>query len=142
MFEQKRFTLWGLVRQSVNHSMLYLGMINFGLIIITAYHTTVREVTPIPFYLYFGCIIVVWIAALVFEYKYSMPSNLGYMADQAYKHGSIVPKEIEAIRAELAAIRKLLETRGRPLIVGATEWPGNNHRKGVKCGLEVVSGKL
>ena len=147
MFKQRRITAWGLIRQSINHLMLYMGMINFGLIIITAYHTTVSEVTSIPFYAYLGFIVMVWISALVVEYKISIPSNLGFMADQAYKHGSIVPKEVEAIRAELAEIRKILAAneamnRARPLVIGASDWPGNNNRKGAKCDLEAVSGKL
>ena len=108
----------GGLKTQVERSMAYVTVINFGLIVITAYHTTIHPIFPaIPFWGFFAVLAIFILGVIVFEYTIVYPSELTFLSHQLWKKernpmfGEIrdIKKELTAQKATDKAILEKLE---------------------------------
>lgn len=97
---------WGGFKHTYQQVLPYITFINFGLITLTAYNTSVK-------YWFNGFIelwhMVVFVIAssfilMIAEYKFSTSSVYRYSWDSGYTHGTKLRKEIDTINAKLDAL--------------------------------------
>ena len=113
---QRGFMPVGAFKQLLAQSALWVSMVNFVLIGVTAYNTTLR-----PFLLAWWPGVKLWhfllvVAALVgvlmlLEYLVIYPSWLRFQNKQEYLHQNLLRRDIEQLRAEVAALRAQLQAR-------------------------------
>jgi len=108
----------GGLKVQVERSMSYVTVINFGLIVITAYHTTIHPIFPaIPFWGFFAFLAIFILGVIIFEYTIVYPSELTFLAHQLWKEkrnpmfGEIkdIKKELNTQKADSKEILKKLE---------------------------------
>lgn len=91
----------------------YVSLLNFALITITAYNTTIAPYAAkympwfnMPMFLFVMGIILVM--AMVMEYKYIYPAMIKFQNEQEYEHQSLLRRDLSDIKKELDEIRRIL----------------------------------
>ena len=107
LLKQRRLPTIGGLKHMMAQTAMWLSSINFVLIGVTAYNTTLREhiMTVLPGFKlwHFMLIMLVGVAALMFiKYKLIYPSWVAFQNRQEYKHENL-------LREDLAKIKKALE---------------------------------
>lgn len=105
--EQKRVSPFlGGLKELVSRVMFYAGIINFILIVVTAYHTSIKDIMPVPFLAFFSILIVGLLVAMVFEYIIVLPSSVAFSNRQSYKHDNPIRSDMLKILKKLDDIEK------------------------------------
>jgi len=101
----------GGAKDLLGRSLFYVGVINFALLAVTAYHTTLRDVLSVwipwlTFPIFMGALIAIVLASMVIEYKLILPSTIAYLNSQSYKHQSLLRMQLDRIEKTLADMKK------------------------------------
>lgn len=106
---QKNTGQWiGAVHVLLGRTTFYISIINFFLLIVTAYYTTLRHFIPIPFiwFMFFALLLVV--LAMVVEYVVILPSSIIFNNIQMYKHNNPLKDDIQTVLKRLDDIEDKL----------------------------------
>jgi len=114
---QKRVgSFLGGVKELLSRVTFYVSILNFLMLAVTAYHTTIRYflplpfwVLPLPFWVFFATLAVIVVVAMIFEYTIVLPSQIAFLNWQVYTHDNPVRKDLERIMAKLEEIERRLE---------------------------------
>jgi len=105
LLKQSRPILWvGAGRDMMMRSQSYYAQTNAAMILLTMY--TVREASfksylPwINFPIFFGIIIVIMIFVMLADYKFVYPSQIAFHQHEAYKHRSLIKRDLDKDRKE------------------------------------------
>ena len=99
----------GGVKELLSRVTFYVSILNFLMLAVTAYHTTIRYFLPLPFWVFFATLAVIVVVAMIFEYTIVLPSQIAFLNWQVYTHDNPVRKDLERIMAKLEEIEKKLE---------------------------------
>ena len=116
-FLTKQYNLgikFGGFRILVANVMFYVAMVNFLLISVTAYSTTLRD--PIRLYLpwfnfpiFAGIMVIFFIVGAVIEHKFVIPAVTRYSNSQIAKHENPIMQNTVQILARLEKIEEAIE---------------------------------
>lgn len=84
----------------------YIGLINFFLLIITAYNTTLKYYLPISFWLFIIIVLIVLFVAMFVEYMLIMPSGISFANKQSWEFDNPVRQEFEKLNKRLDDMEK------------------------------------
>ena len=92
-------------------TLFYVSIINFILIAITAYHTTLRDTLLswfpwLNFPIFLGILVVGLLLLMVLEYKIVLPSSWAFSNRQQYEHQNLIRKQLDKIEETLSEIQK------------------------------------
>lgn len=105
--EQKKISPFlGGLKELFSRVMFYAGIINFILIVVTAYHTSIKDITTIPFWAFFLTLIIGLFIAMVFEYIIVLPSSISFSNRQSYKHDNPIREDMNKILKKLDDIEQ------------------------------------
>lgn len=108
--DQKKVSpFWGGIKELLGRAMFYIGIINFILIMITAYHTSIKNFMPIPFWAFFVTLTVILFIVMIFEYIVILPSSIAFSNRQSYKHDNPIKEDMNKIITKLDDIEQRLE---------------------------------
>lgn len=89
-------------KETLTQVAFWVSIINFGLIAVTAYHTTIRlYVAWLNFPLFMAVLILLVLIGLVIEYKFIVPAIWAFRGKQMFEHESELTKRIEKILERL-----------------------------------------
>lgn len=109
--EQKRaHPFLGGLKELFSRVMFYAGIINFVLISVTAYNTSIKYVMPIPYLAFFSILMVGLSIAMIFEYIIVLPSSVAFSNRQSYKHDNPIRDDMLKILKKLDDVSKRLES--------------------------------
>jgi len=78
--KQKRVSRFiGGVKELLTRVTFYISILNFLMIIVTTYCTTIRHVYNIPFWVFFATFVVIVLVAMIFEYTIILPSQIAFL---------------------------------------------------------------
>jgi len=122
ILRQYNFGPWlGGLKGIFNNSTFYLSLINFVLIAVTAYHTTlsgkINEYAPwFSFPLFLAMMVVLVLVVMLLEYKFMIPSSITFGNAQMYAHRNPIRRDLERIMRKLdemdKRITELQEVKG------------------------------
>jgi len=108
--EQKKVSpFWGGIKELLSRAMFYIGIINFILIMITAYHTSIKDILQMPFWIFFSILTIILGIVMVFEYIVVLPSSVAFSNRQSYKHENPIKDDMIKILKKLDDIERRLE---------------------------------
>lgn len=108
--EQKKASpFWGGIKDILGRAMFYIGIINFILIMVTAYHTSIKDIIHIPFWTFFLVLSVSLFVIMIFEYVVMLPSSVVFSNRQSYKHENPMRNDMNKILEKLASMEKRLD---------------------------------
>jgi len=108
--EQKKVSpFWGGIKELLSRAMFYIGIINFILIMITSYHTSIKDILTIPFWVFFLIMTVILGIVMIFEYIVVLPSSVAFSNRQSYKHDNPIKDDFIKILKKLDDIERRLE---------------------------------
>ncbi len=100
LFKQSKPRLWlGAIRDMIQRGQSYYGMFNVFVGLATLY--TVREalirsyVPWINFFILLGIIAIMQIIIIIIDYKFIYPSQIAFHQHEAYKHRSLLRRDLE-----------------------------------------------
>lgn len=79
----------------------YIGLINFSLLVPTAYNTTLKYYLPISFWLFVLIVFIVLFIAMIVEYVLIMPSGISFANKQSWEFDNPVRREFERLNKRL-----------------------------------------
>lgn len=102
---------FGGLRILVSSVIAYVSLVNFVLICVIAYNTTLRAaIQPhLPWFnfpTFIGIAAGFFLIAIILEYKFVVPSTTTYGNLQGYKHRNPIRKDLELIIKKLEKIEK------------------------------------
>jgi hypothetical protein len=104
---QKNTGPWiGALKDLFSRATFYISIINFFLLIATAYYTTLRNFIPVPFVWFMGFTVLIIILAMSLEYIIIMPSCYVFSNMQTYKHDNPLKDDIKLIIEQLDTIEE------------------------------------
>ena len=103
--------LIGAVHVLLGRTTFYISILNFFMLIVTAYYTTIRNLVSIPFIWFVLSMLVVILIAMVLEYVVILPSTIIFNNVQAYKHENPFKDDIKLILNRLDDIEDKLNRR-------------------------------
>lgn len=107
--EQKNTSQYiGGLKELFGRTSFYVTMINFLLLIVTAYYTTIRFIIPISFLVFLTIVIILVCVAMLVEYVVILPSSVVFQNHQAYKHSNPLKDDIKLILNRLDDIENKL----------------------------------
>lgn len=108
--EQKKVSpFWGGIKELLGRAMFYIGILNFILIMITSYHTSIKDMIQIPFWIFFSMLTMILGIVMVFEYIVVLPSSIAFSNRQSYKHDNPIKDDFIKILKKLDDIERRLE---------------------------------
>lgn len=84
----------------------YIGLINFVLLVPTAYNTTLKYYLPISFIGFVTIIFILLIFAMYVEYTWFMPSSIRFANDQSWKFNNPIRREFENLNKRIDKMEK------------------------------------
>ncbi|RLI75653.1 hypothetical protein DRO97_02755 [Archaeoglobales archaeon] len=101
----------GGMRTIFTRTQTYFSIINFLLILVTAYYTTIRHVFPwLPFFVFFVFLVILLMGLMVFEYTVMFPSDITFQWHQIWRpERNPMYGEIKHIQEELDEIKERLK---------------------------------
>lgn len=94
----------GAVKELLGRTSFYITIINFLLLIITSYYTTIRFIIPVSFFIFISAVLILVCAAMLVEYIVILPSSVVFQNYQAYKHSNPLKDDIKLILNRLNEI--------------------------------------
>lgn len=115
----KQYTIpWvGGFKEVLGQTLFYITAINFTLIAITAYNTTLRvfilEWLPeFKLWMFFGILVTCVLLGMILEYKFITPSQYAFRSKQLFEHESTVMDKLVEMEATIARMAEELSGRG------------------------------
>jgi uncharacterized membrane protein len=108
--KQNETKAWiGGLKEVLGHTVFWVSMINFVLIAVTAYNTTLYIYINLYFqwmtFPIFMLFLVVLVAiAMLIEYKIIIPSVMAFRNKQEYEHQNLLRKDLDEIKERLKGI--------------------------------------
>ena len=107
LLKQYKIPWIGGFKDILGQLVFYVSMVNFILIVVTAYNTTLREyfVKWIPgfqLWMFFAVLIFMILGMMVIEYKFIVPSLYAFRSKQLFEHESAVMDELAEIRKAIS----------------------------------------
>ena len=101
----------GGAKDLLGRTLFYVSIINFILITVTAYSTTLRDTLQmwfpwLNFPIFLGILVVGLLLAMILEYKIVLPSAWAFTNKQQYEHQSLIRKQLDGIEKTLSEIQK------------------------------------
>ena len=92
-------------------TLFYVSIINFMLIAVTAYHTTLRDTLQawfswLSFPIFLGILVVGLLLMMILEYKIVLPSTWVFMNKQQYEHQNLIREQLDKIEKTLGEIQR------------------------------------
>ncbi|NOR85465.1 hypothetical protein GQ473_05060 [archaeon] len=94
----------GAIKELFGRTSFYITVINFFLLIVTAYYTTIRDFIPISFLTFIATTVLMVCVAMVIEYVVILPSSVVFQNIQAYKHTNPLKDDVKLILERLDKI--------------------------------------
>lgn len=119
LFKQHQLgQLPGATKNVMSNTLVYVGYINFLLIVAIAYNTTFRDLLEryipwLTFPMFVGVTIVIVGMAMLLEYKLMMPSAWHFQQKQLWQHQSPIRAELKRIQQKLEEIERKIDKRKR-----------------------------
>jgi BMFP domain-containing protein YqiC len=108
--EQKKASpFWGGIKDVLSRAMFYISIINFILIMVTAYHTSIKDIIPIPFWTFFIVLSTLLFVVMIFEYVIMLPSSVVFSNRQSYKHENPMRDDMNRILEKLDIMERRLD---------------------------------
>jgi type I restriction-modification system DNA methylase subunit len=110
IFKQYTIPFLGGIKEVLASALFYVSAINFFLIIVTAYNTTLKPFCDAQGWYWFNLplffIVLIGLVALMmlFEFKFVYPSAFKFRNNQEYQHQNLLRKDIEEIKKTLERI--------------------------------------
>ncbi len=106
VFKQHKVPWVGGLKEMLAQTVFYIAMINFVLIAIVAYNSTLREfildwIPGFKLWMFLAVLIAFVLTAMVVEYKYIAPSLYSFRSKQMFGHKSEVTDALKRIEAKL-----------------------------------------
>lgn len=106
IFKQHKVPWVGGLKEMLAQTVFYIAMINFVLIAVIAYNSTLREfiLDWIPWFklwMFLVVLIAFVFVAMVLEYKYIAPSLYSFRSKQMFEHKSEITDALKRIEAKL-----------------------------------------
>lgn len=105
--KQSHTATWiGGIKEVLAHTLFWISMINFVLISVTAYNTTLKpyimDYAPWMTYPVFFLALTILVGiAMIVEYKIIIPGVISFRNNQEYAHQSPIKKDLEKIKKAL-----------------------------------------
>ena len=109
---QKIVLVIGAMKELAVRTAFYISVLNFIMISVTAYNTTIKHYLDIPFWLFVVILGTIVFMAMLFEYAIVYPSVVAFNSRQWYKHNNPLVKDIKEIKEELKKLREDLKNGG------------------------------
>ncbi len=115
LVRQYNFGPWlGGLKDLFSRTTLYISIINFILIAITAYEVTLKSlilqyVPWMSFWVYFLTLVAIVLLVMVLEFKFIVPSHYTFINKQEYEHQSLYAKDLKEIKERLKMIEEKLD---------------------------------
>ncbi len=92
-------------------TVFYMSIINFILIAVTAYYTTLRPFLLVyaPWFkvwMWLGLLVIIVLVMMVLEYKFVYASWYTFRNRQEFEHENLIRKEIQELRKDLGLRKK------------------------------------
>jgi hypothetical protein len=117
LFRQHKVPIIGPITDVLSYGAVWIGMLNFLMIAITLYWTTLRPhlLRYVPWMnmgIYLACLFALVCLLLLFVYKFIVPSYYEFRGRQYQRHGGMAASNdnIAGIRDMLGVISKRLES--------------------------------
>lgn len=101
----------GALKDLFSRSIFYISIINFFLLIITAYYTTIRNFVQIPFLWFIIITVLIIVLAMIVEYIIILPSCYVFNNSQVYKHDNPLKDDIKLVLDRLDIIEDKINRR-------------------------------
>ena len=76
---------------------------------ITAYNTSIKDIIPVPFWIFFMVLTVILFVVMVFEYVIVLPSSIAFSNRQSYKHDNPLKDDITKVLNKLDSMEQQLK---------------------------------
>ena len=102
--------MWiGAIQSQFNNTQSYVSMVQFLLITVVAYHTTLRDtiLRYIPWMNFWIFLLVgaaLFLLVMLIDYKIVVPSRVNYSNYQAYKHVNPVKEDLKKIKTDMKEV--------------------------------------
>lgn len=93
----------------LGRTTFYISIINFLLLIVTAYYTTIRNFIAVPFIWFLSFTVLIVIFAMIIEYVVILPSSIIFNNIQMYKHDNPLKDDIKLVLERLDDIEEQLK---------------------------------
>ena len=106
VLRQYRFKGIGFIRSMLAYLFFYLAPINFVLLMVTAWYTTISpwasEHAPwLSLWLFILIIVGILAVGLILEFKLILPSHIAFLNIQTYSHSNPIRDDLEKIKKHL-----------------------------------------
>ena len=107
ILKQYKIPWVGGFKETLAQAAFWLTVINFNLIAITAYNTTLSEPTSnfylpwLNFPVFIGTLVFLVFIGMVIEYKFIVPSLYMFRSRQMFEHESTITRKLDKILKEL-----------------------------------------
>jgi hypothetical protein len=103
----------GALKTQFSNTQFYIGLIQFGLVVVTAYHTTLDPwfVIHVPWMnimVFILSMLGIYVLAMILDYMFILPSVIAFGNRQSYKHENPVKADFERVLKELKDIKAQL----------------------------------
>lgn len=114
LLTQRNIPWIGMLKDLAVMTMFYVSIINFLLIAITAYFTTLRPFILIhaPWFkawIFIGLLVLLALVLMFLEYKFVYASYFTFRNKQEYEHENLLRKKIEDLEKKLDSLSSLEE---------------------------------
>lgn len=92
----------------ISYTAFWISMINFVLVSLIAYNTTIKNVVLnfIPWFNFFWYLAFIACIVIVIMDKIIIPSRHRFLSSQEYTHDSPIQKDLEIVKEELRIIKE------------------------------------
>lgn len=110
--KQKKISpFWGGLKDLLSRTMFYVAIINFMLIVIMSYHTSLKEIIQIPFWIFILILTICLFIIMIFEYMIMLPSSTAFSNIQSYKHENPIKEDLKNILKKIEVIEEHLKNK-------------------------------
>jgi len=110
--KQKRVSKFiGGLKELLGRVTFYISAMNFLMLAVTAYYTTIRHFLPVSFPVFFLMLVIVVVVAMIIEYTIVMPSQIAFINWQVYTHENLIRRDLEKVMKKLEEIEQQLARR-------------------------------
>lgn len=114
LIKQTKGRMWlGGLQVQVSNSMFYMNLISTAMMILTFWYTAGYQIQGryaqwLNLWMFIGFVILVFVAVMILDYIFVLPSRQAFTNEQACKHENPAMDELYAIRKENAELKQEL----------------------------------
>lgn len=108
----------GGIKDVALHTAAWVSMVNFAMIGIVAYNTTLREyileyMPWMTMFIFMGFLALCVFLAMIIEWKFIIPSTWAFRNAQQYEHQYPIKKDMERLSEKLDRLEKMILEKGK-----------------------------